>query len=141
MSKVLVVYWSQTGNTEMMAEAVAEGAKSKGAEVELLQVSEANTEMIKFADAIALGCPSMGVEALEESEMEPFVDEIESVVSGKSLGLFGSYDWGDGQWMREWQERMEDCGADLVEDGLIVHLTPDDAAKKNCKALGEKLTG
>jgi len=141
MSKVLVVYWSQTGNTEMMAEAVAEGAKAKGAEVELVNVSDANAGMIDAADAIALGCPSMGVEVLEESEMEPFVADIESKISGKKLGLFGSYDWGDGQWMRDWDERMEGCGANLVEEGLIAHLTPDDEAKENCKALGEKLAG
>ncbi len=139
MSKVLVVYWSQTGNTEMMAEAVAEGAKAKGAEVELVNVSDANAGMIDAADGVALGCPSMGVEVLEETEMEPFVAEIESSVSGKLLGLFGSYDWGDGQWMRDWGERMEGCGANLVDEGLIAHLTPDDEAKENCKALGEKL--
>lgn len=141
MSKVLVVYWSQTGNTEMMAEAVAEGAKAKGAEVELVNVSDANAGMIDEADGVALGCPSMGVEVLEETEMEPFVAEIESSVSGKLLGLFGSYDWGDGQWMRDWGERMEGCGANLVAEGLIAHLTPDDEAKENCKALGEKLAG
>ena len=100
--KVSIVYWSGTGNTEAMANAVAEGAKNTGAEVELLPVS---------ADALLFGCPAMGSEELEESEFEPFFSSVEGSLSGKKVGLFGSYDWGDGEWMRTWQQRVEACRA------------------------------
>jgi len=141
VKNIVIVYWSQTGNTEAMAEAVANGAKSSGAEVELLTVANTTAEMLEKADAIALGCPSMGVEVLEETEMEPFVSELESKnISGKPCALFGSYDWGDGQWMRDWQERMEACGVNMVSDGLSIHLTPDSDGIEKCSQLGELLS-
>lgn len=140
MKKVSVIFWSGTGNTESMASAVTEGAKAAGAEVKFLSVEEANIDDVSNSDAIALGCPSMGVEELEESYMEPFVESLSSLNwSGKSLALFGSYDWGDGEWMRNWQERMEGYGASMVADGFAVNLSPDDDAISNCKMLGEKL--
>nr|WP_092070729.1 flavodoxin [Dendrosporobacter quercicolus]NSL48356.1 flavodoxin [Dendrosporobacter quercicolus DSM 1736]SDM14261.1 flavodoxin, short chain [Dendrosporobacter quercicolus] len=141
MKKVAVIYWSGTGNTEEMAKAVAEGAKNDQTEVSLLSVSEATADTVKNADAIALGCPSMGAEVLEESEMEPFVASIESLVSGKSLALFGSYGWGNGEWMQDWSARMSEHGASLVAEGLIVMNNPDDSALEECKALGRKLNG
>ncbi|MDR1929154.1 MAG: flavodoxin domain-containing protein, partial [Treponema sp.] len=101
MKKVLIAYWSGTGNTETMAGQVARGAGEGGAEVTLKPVGEVTADMVKGADALALGCPAMGDEVLEESEMEPFVSGLtRTELEGKSLGLFGSYDWGDGQWMR-----------------------------------------
>ncbi len=122
---ICVVYWSGTGNTRAMAEAVAEGARSAGAAVELSEVGSASVESVLAADGVALGCPSMGAEILEEEEMEPFVRRLEaSGLKGKPLLLFGSYDWGDGQWMRDWAERMRKAGAALVNDGFIVNLTP-----------------
>ncbi|MEW9095898.1 MAG: flavodoxin [Clostridiaceae bacterium] len=139
MKNILIVYWSGTGNTEQMAAAIAEGAKNENVEVELLPVSQATLDKVKNANALALGCPSMGSEVLEEYEMEPFVESISNDVSGKPLALFGSYDWGDGQWMREWVERMEDCGANLIHEGLIIHLTPEDDGLEECKELGKKL--
>ena len=123
MSKISVVYWSQTGNTQAMAEAVAEGIKAAGAEAELLEVGAASVDALKGEKAFALGCPAMGSEVLEECEMEPFVAELEPHVSGKVIALFGSYDWGDGEWMREWVDRMKAAGATVVGDeGVICNL-------------------
>lgn len=135
--KVSIVYWSGTGNTEAMANAVAEGAKSAGAEVELLNVSHATAEVLK-SDAILLGCPAMGSEQLEDSEFEPFFASIESSLAGKRIGLFGSYDWGDGEWMHTWQKRVEDAGGTMIEDGVICNNEPDFDALAACGALGEK---
>ncbi|MCY6484474.1 flavodoxin [Clostridium aestuarii] len=140
MKKVNIIYWSGTGNTEAMANAIAEGAKIDEVEVSLLAVNQASADHVVNSDVLALGCPSMGQEVLEEAEMEPFVESIESVVKGKKLALFGSYGWGDGEWMRNWVERMENCGAQLIDDeGLMANNEPDDEAITNCKELGEKL--
>ncbi len=140
MSKISVVYWSQTGNTQTMAEAVAEGIKAAGAEAELLEVGAASVDALKGEKAFALGCPAMGAEVLEESEMEPFVAELEPHVSGKVIALFGSYDWGDGEWMRDWADRMKAAGATVVGDeGVICNLEPDAEGLEKCKELGKKL--
>ena len=135
--KVSIVYWSGTGNTEAMANAVLEGAKSAGAEVELLPVAAASPDVLA-SDVVLFGCPAMGSEELEESEFEPFFSSIESALAGKKVGLFGSYDWGGGEWMRLWQERVEAAGGVMIADGLICNNTPDDAALADCRALGEK---
>lgn len=139
MKKISVIYWSGTGNTEAMAKAVAEGAGIEGTEVKLLNVSDASVEDAQNTDLLALGCPSMGSEVLEESEMEPYVESIEGVVSGKKMVLFGSYGWGNGEWMTDWKERMENAGADVIEDGLIINEEPDEDGLENCRALGKKL--
>lgn len=138
MSKVLVVYWSGSGNTKEMADNVVEGAKAAGAEVVLKDVSEASVEEVSNYDTVALGCPAMGDDNLEEGEMEPFVESLEGNVSGKKIGLFGSYDWGDGDWMANWKERMQGYGADVVGD-VIANLEPDDEAKEKCQELGKTL--
>ncbi len=135
--KVNLVYWSGTGNTETMAEAVAEGAKNAGAEVAVIGVSDADNSVFD-ADALVLGCPAMGAEELEESEFEPFFTSIEGKIAGKRIGLFGSYDWGDGEWMRKWQDRVSADGAILIADGVIANNTPDETAILDCKDLGEK---
>lgn len=135
--KVSIVYWSGTGNTEMMANAVCEGAESAGAEVELLPVAEASADVLD-SDVLLFGCPAMGSEELEDSEFEPFFSSVESSLKGKKVGLFGSYDWGDGEWMRIWQERVEAAGGVMVADGLICNNTPDDDALNECRELGEK---
>ena len=122
--KVSIVYWSGTGNTEAMANAVAEGAKNAGAEVELLPVSAASADVVG-SDTLLFGCPAMGSEELEESEFEPFFSSVEGSLSGKKVGLFGSYDWGDGEWMRTWQQRVEAAGGVMIEDGLICNNTPE----------------
>lgn len=134
--KVSVVYWSGTGNTEAMANAVAEGAKSAGAEVELLPVAAAGAEILA-SDAVLFGCPAMGSEELEEGEFEPFFSSVESGLAGKKVGLFGSYDWGDGEWMRAWQARVVTDGGIMIADGIIANNTPDEAALAECRALGE----
>ena len=140
MSKVAVVYWSGTGNTEAMANKVAEGAKAAGAEVEVISADDFDGNNIEGFDGIAFGCPAMGDEELEEGEFEPFFSDLEGKLSGKKVALFGSYDWGDGEWMRTWCGRAKDAGAELVEDeGLIVNNTPDDEGLAACRELGGKL--
>ena len=137
---ISVVYWSGTGNTQAMAEAVAEGIKAAGQEAELLEVGNADAATVAAGNAFALGCPSMGSEQLEEAEMEPFIEEIESLVSGKTILLFGSYGWGDGQWMRDWQERTSLAGAEIVSgEGLILNETPDESGLEQCRELGKQL--
>ena len=139
MQEVVVIYWSGTGNTEMMAEVIAEGAKDQNI-VRLVSVDQATIDDVSNADAVALGCPSMGAEVLEEETMEPFIESLQKVdFSNKALALFGSYDWGDGQWMFDWEERMENYGAKLVDQGLIIHLTPDQEGLEKCRELGRKL--
>lgn len=123
-----------------MADAIAEGAKSAGAQVVSSTVGNADATMVKTADVVILGCPSMGAEVLEESEMEPFVASLDaSDVGGKPVGLFGSFDWGDGQWMQEWVERMRELGAVVDGEGLITRLAPDDDALAACRELGARL--
>jgi flavodoxin short chain len=140
MKKITIIYWSGTGNTKIMADAIAEGATSGETEVVVLDVNKASVATVLESDVVALGCPSMGDEVLEESEMEPFVEQLEKEnLEGKAFALFGSYDWGDGQWMRDWQERMSNKGVKLVDDGLIIQNTPEDDDIELCKALGNKL--
>lgn len=139
MSKIAIVYWSGTGNTEAMAFAVEEGARSKGAEVSLITASEFSADQIGSYDAIAFGCPSMGSEQLEECEFEPMFTDCEGDLRGKNIALFGSYGWGDGEWMRSWEERCSDDGANLVCDSVICNESPDDEALSACRQLGEAL--
>ena len=140
MSKVAIVYWSGTGNTEAMAAAVAEGVKSKGADASILTAGEFNAAAVAEYDAIAFGCPAMGAEVLEEEEFDPMFTACEAALNGKKIALFGSYGWGDGEWMRNWEERAKNDGATLVGgEGLIVNETPDDEALEKCAALGAEL--
>ncbi len=140
MSKVNVIYWSQTGNTAAMAEAVANGINAAGGEAVILDVSSASVDDLKDAAAFAMGCPAMGAEVLEEGEMDPFVSEVEAIAAGKHIGLFGSYGWGDGEWMRDWEERMKNAGADVVGgEGVICQEAPDDDAVAACEELGKQL--
>ena len=140
MSKVSVVYWSQSGNTQAMAEAVGAGITAAGQEADVIDVSSASIDELKNEKAFALGCPAIGAEVLEEGEMEPFVTELEAYVSGKTIALFGSYGWGDGQWMRDWVDRMTAAGATIIDgEGLIAHEAPDEEAVAACNELGKKL--
>ena len=140
MEQVLIVYWSSTGNTAAMAEMVAEGIKEAGREAVILPAEEASVADVEKYSAIAMGCPSMGDEVLEESTMEPFVEEIEGSVSGKTLGLFGSYGWGDGQWMRDWTDRMKQAGASVIGgEDAICNGAPDADAEAALKELGKRL--
>jgi flavodoxin short chain len=138
--KILVAYWSGTGNTETMAKQLAKGAGDAGAEVVCKPVSGVSAEMVKDAAALAFGCPAMGAEVLEESEMEPLISGLSSSeLGGKPVGLFGSYDWGDGQWMRDWVERMKGLGALVDGEGIIAQLAPSEEALNNCYELGKRL--
>lgn len=140
MSKVNVVFWSQSGNTESMANAVGAGVTTAGGEANVVYVGDASIDELKSAKAFALGCPAMGAEVLEEGEMEPFVTDLEAFVSGKTIGLFGSYGWGDGEWMRNWVDRMTAAGATVVGgEGVICQDAPDDAATAACEELGKAL--
>ena len=140
MDKVIVAYWSQTGNTAAMAAAVGEGIKEAGKEAVVTDISSVSMDDLKEASAFALGCPAMGAEVLEEGEMEPCVTEVEAFASGQKIGLFGYNGWGDGQWMRDWEDRMKAAGATVVGgEGVICQETPDDEALENCKALGKEL--
>jgi len=140
MDKIYVVYWTQSGNTQAMAEAIGKGITTAGKEAAVVFVSEASTDELKQAKCFALGCPAMGAEVLEEMEMEPFVCEVEGFATGKTVALFGSYGWGDGQWMRDWEERMKACGAKVLSgEGLICQGMPDDSALAECEALGKQL--
>lgn len=139
MKKVAIVYWSGTGNTEAMAKAVAEGVKGAGAEAVLFSAGEFSAAAMDDYDAVAFGCPSMGAEVLEEMEFEPLFASCKGRLAGKKIALFGSYDWGDGEWMRNWTEVCEDQGADLACDSLICHLDPKEDDVKNCREMGAAL--
>ena len=139
MSKVAVVYWSGTGNTESMANFVAEGAKEGGAEVAVFTPDKFQSTMLSDYDAIAFGCSSMGDEVLEETEFEPLFTDCESDLKDKKIALFGSYGWGDGEWMRDWDERCKVAGAIQACEYVICQEAPDDEAQASCKALGKAL--
>ena len=137
MSKVAIVFWSATGNTETMANCIAEGAGANGTIVSCAEMTPA--KLAEF-DVVAFGCPAMGAEQLEESEFEPMFAALEGSLNGKKIALFGSYGWGDGQWMRDWVERMEAAGARVLNgEGLICQEVPNDDAIAECKALGKQL--
>ena len=138
MSKIAVVFWSGTGNTEAMAEAVAEGAKSAGADVEVFQVDDFNASDMADYNGFLFGCPAMGDEVLEEDSFEPFFTDAEAKLNGVAVGLFGSYGWGGGAWMETWSERTKEAGAKFV-GSVIAENDPDDEALDNCRKLGEDL--
>ena len=138
MNKLAIIYWSGTGNTQAMAEAVAEGARKAGADVCLLTCAEVND--ISAYDAVALGCPAMGAEELEDGEFLPMLEGIEPALPGKKVALFGSYGWGDGEWIRTWEARCTEKGITLAAASVMANETPDDDALAACGALGEALT-
>ncbi len=142
MDKIHVVYWSETGNTKAMARAVESGIEEAGKEADVAEVGSASLDDLKEAKAFALGCPAMGAEVLEEAEMEPFVSEVEKFAAGKTIALFGSYGWGDGEWMRDWTDRMTNAGAAVLNgEGLICQETPDEGTLAECRAFGRTLAG
>ena len=139
MSKIAVVYWSGTGNTKLMAEKVAEGAKAAGADTVTFVAAEFSADMMDQFDAVAFGCPSMGAEQLEDSEFEPMFNSCEAKLSGKKIALFGSYGWGDGEWMHSWEETCAADGAVFACDSVICNETPDADAESACMELGKAL--
>lgn len=142
MSKIYVVYWSGTGNTQKMAEAVTEGIREAGGEAEPVFVSGADVAALAESECFALGCPSMGTEELEEAEFEPFMSELEGKISGKKIALFGSYGWGNCEWMRDWEERVQKAGATVINgEGVTVNGEPDEDTIDDLKRLGKALIG
>lgn len=139
MSKVAVVYWSATGNTELMAQSVLNGAAAAGAEADIFTAGEFSSEKAKTYDSVALGCPAMGAEELEDSEFLPMFEECAGSLSGKRVALFGSYGWGDGEWMRSWEESCAQYGISLTADSVICCGAPDEAGEAECEALGRAL--
>lgn len=139
MRKTAVVYWSGTGNTQMMAEKVAEGVRAAGAEADVYNCTEFSADLMDNYEAVAFGCPSMGSEQLEDTEFEPVFTECEAKLSGKVIGLFGSYGWGDGEWMRSWEKDCDDAGISLVCESITCCEAPDDDVLAACQAMGRKL--
>lgn len=139
MKKAAIVYWSATGNTEAMARAVAAGAKEAGAEVSLLTADAFDANLVGAFDAVAFGCPAMGAEELEEGTFAPLFDACRPLLAGKRIALFGSYGWGDGEWMRNWEADCVAAGAVFAADSAIAHEAPDEEALAGCRALGAAL--
>ena len=139
MSKVAVVYWSGTGNTAAMAQAVSDGASATGAEVKIIPAGQFTKDDVASYDAIAFGCPAMGAEQLEESEFDPMFEDVKGSLSGKKIALFGSYGWGDGEWMRLWEADAKGAGANLACESVMANNAPDDEAVEACKSLGRAL--
>ena len=138
--QINIIYWSGTGNTEAMAKLIGQGAESAGATVTITEIGAADAATALTADVLALGCPSMGTEVLEETLFDPFVTSIEDKVSGKKLALFGSYGWGDGEWMQDWTARMQKAGAILAADSLIVNEAPAGESEQQCIDFGKAIT-
>lgn len=139
MSKVAVVYWSGTGNTEQMANMIADGAKECGAEVEVMTADGFSSDKVAKFDGIAFGCPSMGAEELEDSEFEPMFEDVKGKLGGKNVVLFGSYGWGDGEWMRNWEEECKNNNVSLAADFVICQEAPDSSVEAELKGLGKAL--
>lgn len=143
MSKVAVVYWSGTGHTKKMAEAVKEGAESKGAEVTMFGPAAFDAAKVPLFDAIAFGCPasgaSMGAEVLEELAFQPMFDKVKGALHGKKVALFGSWGWGNGAWMNDWAAACKEAGVLMQHAPVICKEEPDETALKACRELGASL--
>lgn len=139
MSKTAVVFWSGTGNTEEMANAVLEGMKENGADASIYSADAFQAGDVEGYDAIAFGCPAMGAEVLEEDEFQPLFDECKLALAGKKVALFGSYGWGDGEWMRNWEDDCKEAGIELICDSAVCNDAPDEDAITACKELGAAL--
>lgn len=140
MAEVKIIFWSGTGNTAAMAEMIAKGVTEAGADPAIIPFENITPDSLADDPAYALGCPSMGAEQLEESVVDPFVEELLGTVSGKKILLFGSYGWGDGEWMRNWTEQMTGAGAEMIEpEGVICNEAPDSEAEAALNAAGRAL--
>lgn len=138
MNNIPIIYWSGTGHTESMASAIAKGITNAGGQANMVNVSQATLDMVKNSDIIAFGCPAMGAEELEDSEMRPFMDKANPLLSGKKVALFGSYEWAEGEWMQNWVDEINETGCTLI-DSIIAYDDPDAEALQKCSDLGQKL--
>ena len=138
MNKIAIIYWSGSGNTEAMANAIKTGVDGAGVSCDLYFVSDFDVASINDYDGLILGCPAMGAEVLEEREFQPVFDEMINSLNGKSVALFGSYGWGSGEWMTTWEEQVKEAGADLFENGLIINETPDEDGLNTCEDFGKR---
>lgn len=136
MEKAIIVYWSGTGNTEIMADAIKEGMEERYSDVTIVEVFDTTIEEVLKYDKIALGCPSMGLEELEEEDFEPFMQKLELNLKGKKVALFGSYGWGQAEWIPPWEERVIEAGAILFENGLAINSTPSSNEEAVCIEFG-----
>lgn len=134
--KMLIIYWTMTGNTRIMADCLAEGAKQAGLSPQILPIAEAAPAQAAEADLLALGCPAMGAEELEQEEFAPFWRSLLPYITGKKLLLFGSYGWGGGAWLQKWREEAAAAGAQ-VYDTLAAEGRPDEASMELCEQLGQ----
>lgn len=139
MSKVAVIYWSGTGNTEQMANAIADRLKEKQIDLDIYQASDFDESKLADYDGFAFGSPAMGDESLEESEFEPMFESVEGKLENKAVIIFGSYEWNEGQWMLDWQERCKDNGINLAANGLAVYDSPSEEDIRSCQNLADKL--
>jgi flavodoxin I len=139
MKKLAVVFWTSSGNTEMMADAIVDGAKQANAEVVKIQASQFNLSIANEFDSIAFGCPAMGDELLDEYEFEPMFDSVLPLLLTKPFSLFGSYGWGDGEWMRRWEEVCVENGAIPTQAAIIANYTPDETVLAELRLLGKNL--
>lgn len=139
MKNIAVVYWSGTGNTETMANSIAEGINTNGGKCTVFTASEFSAGLVGDFDTIVFGCPAMGAEMLEDGEFEPMFDSCKTELKDKSVALFGSYDWGGGEWMTEWESECKVAGAELVCESMIVNNSPSDEDKINCNSFGKAL--
>ncbi len=135
---ILVVYWTGTGNTEIIAQKIHEGILEAGVDADLKLIDEVLADDISSYDKIAIGCPSMGIEELEPEEFLPWYDEIEPLLGDKPLVIFGSYGWGEGEWMDYWQDRVRDLGLNLFEEGIKINSTPSSKEALMCKEFGKR---
>ncbi len=136
MTRIAVVYWSDTGNTEAMAKVVGDAVAESGSSADIIFADSFGPEQIDSYDAFAFGCPAMGSEVLEEDVFEPMFSSIEGSLSGKKVLLFGSYDWGVGDWMQDWTDRTRSDGAEVVAS-VIAHL--DEIDESELKGAAAKL--
>lgn len=141
MKKTAVIYWSGTGNTEAMAQAVLAGMQEAGADAALYTTAEVTPALFEDLTGVAFGCPAMGAEVLEEMDFQPMWDEAKGFLGGKNVALFGSYGWGNGEWMRSWEADCEEAMVNLVCESVICMAAPDDTAIEACKALGKAVAG
>ncbi len=139
MKKVAIIYWSGTGNTAAMAELVAQGVQAAGGEAQVFACDSFAPDQLGNFDHFAFGCPSMGAEQLEETEFEPLFHSLLPSLKDKTCALFGSYGWGNGEWMEDWAALCREHGLYLVQDGIICQGAPEGDVAAELQSMGRAL--